>query len=100
MRCSPEPGGTLELVHWRRPVADHAQSAEAVHQQAARHPALVRIAPPTHTEPDFLLDVFTRPQQPGTPPERPTTKRNCSPTAWTRYTELPGTRACGTCSAG
>ncbi|WP_329203157.1 class I SAM-dependent methyltransferase [Streptomyces sp. NBC_01435] len=64
---SLEPGGTLELVHWRHPVADHAQSAEAVHQQTARHPALVRIA--AHTEPDFLLDVFTRPQQPGTPPE-------------------------------
>ncbi|MFJ9948323.1 SAM-dependent methyltransferase [Kitasatospora sp. NPDC091207] len=62
---SLEPGGTLELVHWRHPVADHARSAEAVHQQAGGHPALVRIA--SHTEPDFLLDVFTRPERPGTP---------------------------------
>ncbi|MFE6054930.1 SAM-dependent methyltransferase [Kitasatospora sp. NPDC056446] len=61
---SLEPGGTLELVHWRHPVADHARSAEAVHRQAGGHPSLVRIA--THSEPDFLLDVFTRPEQPGT----------------------------------
>ncbi|MFF4818882.1 SAM-dependent methyltransferase [Kitasatospora sp. NPDC001309] len=61
---SLEPGGTLELVHWRRPVAAHARSADAVHQQAGGHPSLVRIA--THSEPDFLLDVFTRPERPGT----------------------------------
>ncbi|MFE9425896.1 class I SAM-dependent DNA methyltransferase [Kitasatospora sp. NPDC006697] len=65
---SLEPGGTLALVHWRHPVADHARSAEAVHQQSCGHPALVRIA--AHREPDFLLDVFTRPRQPGTPAER------------------------------
>ncbi|WP_371503518.1 nodulation S family protein [Kitasatospora sp. NBC_00374] len=65
---SLEPGGTLELVHWRHPVAAHARSADAVHHQARNHPALVRIA--AHTEPDFLLDVFTRPEQRGTPAER------------------------------
>ncbi|MFF7590437.1 SAM-dependent methyltransferase [Kitasatospora purpeofusca] len=65
---SLEPGGTLELVHWRHPVADHARRAGAVHEQARSHPALVRIA--AHTEPDFLLDVFTRPEQPGTAAER------------------------------
>ncbi|WP_329579326.1 nodulation S family protein [Kitasatospora sp. NBC_01250] len=65
---SLEPGGTVLLVHWRHPVADHARSAEAVHDQARSHPALVRIA--AHTEPDFLLDVFTRPEQPGTPAAR------------------------------
>ncbi|WP_371483558.1 SAM-dependent methyltransferase [Kitasatospora sp. NBC_00315] len=63
-----EPGGTLELVHWRHPVADHARSADAVHRQARAHPALVRIA--AHTEPDFLLDVFSRPEHPGTSAER------------------------------
>ncbi|MGW1102511.1 hypothetical protein [Streptomyces sp. NPDC002540] len=47
---SLEPGRTLELVHWRH------------------HPALVRIA--AQTAPGFLLNVFTRPQQPGTQPER------------------------------
>lgn len=65
---SLEPGGTLELVHWRHPVAEHARSAEAVHQQAGGHPALVRIA--SHSEPDFLLDVFTRPERPGSPAAR------------------------------
>ncbi|MFJ7280977.1 class I SAM-dependent DNA methyltransferase [Kitasatospora sp. NPDC098663] len=65
---SLEPGGTLALVHWRHPVAHHARSAEAVHQQVRGHPALVRIA--AHREPDFLLDVLTRPHQPGTPAER------------------------------
>ncbi|WP_051811931.1 SAM-dependent methyltransferase [Kitasatospora sp. MBT63] len=65
---SLEPDGTLELVHWRHPVADHARGAEAVHRQAGRHPALVRIA--THSEPDFLLDVFTRPELPGTSARR------------------------------
>ncbi|MFF3006754.1 class I SAM-dependent DNA methyltransferase [Kitasatospora sp. NPDC057940] len=65
---SLEPGGTLALVHWCHPVADHAQSAEAVHQRVRSHPALVRTA--AHCEPDFLLDVFTRPRQPGTPAER------------------------------
>ncbi|RAJ39990.1 nodulation protein S (NodS) [Kitasatospora sp. SolWspMP-SS2h] len=60
-----EPGGTLLLVHWRHPVPDHARSAEAVHGQARAHPGLVRIA--AHAEPDFLLDVFVRPDRPGTP---------------------------------
>ncbi|MEV4615486.1 class I SAM-dependent methyltransferase [Kitasatospora sp. NPDC049258] len=64
---SLDPGGTLLLVHWRHEVAEHVRSADAVHRQARAHPALVRIA--AHTEPDFLLDVFTRPERPGTPAE-------------------------------
>ncbi|MFB7664023.1 SAM-dependent methyltransferase [Kitasatospora sp. NPDC056138] len=63
-----EPGGTLVLVHWRRVVADHVRSADAVHQQVRAHPALVRIA--AHAEPDFLLDVLIRPDQPATPAAR------------------------------
>ncbi|MFF1871388.1 class I SAM-dependent DNA methyltransferase [Kitasatospora herbaricolor] len=65
---SLDPGGTLLLVHWRHEVAEHASSADAVHRQARAHPALVRIA--GHTEPDFLLDVFIRPEQAGTPAGR------------------------------
>ncbi|MEU9130801.1 SAM-dependent methyltransferase [Kitasatospora sp. NPDC048540] len=61
------PGGTLLLVHWRRQVAEHARSGDDVHEQARTHPALVRIA--AHSEPDFMLDVFIRPRQPGTPAE-------------------------------
>ncbi|GHH81987.1 methyltransferase [Kitasatospora indigofera] len=65
---SLEPGGTLLLVHWRHEVAEHALTADAVHRQTRAHPALVRIA--GHGEPDFLLDVFIRPERAGTPAGR------------------------------
>ncbi|MCX5208196.1 nodulation S family protein [Kitasatospora sp. NBC_00240] len=65
---SLDPGGTLLLVHWRHEVTEHASSADVVHRQARAHPALVRIA--GHTEPDFLLDVFIRPERAGTPARR------------------------------
>ncbi|MFJ6213272.1 class I SAM-dependent methyltransferase [Streptomyces sp. NPDC092296] len=55
---SLEPGGTLLAVHWRRPVAEHAQQGEAVHRAVRAVPGLVRIA--GHQEPDFLLDVLIR----------------------------------------
>lgn len=56
---SLEPGGTLLAVHWRHPVAEHAQSGDAVHEALRAAPGLLRIA--GHEEPDFLLDVLVRP---------------------------------------
>ncbi|MDJ1136047.1 SAM-dependent methyltransferase [Streptomyces iconiensis] len=55
---SLESGGTLVAVHWRHPVADHAQSGDAVHAALRRVPGLVRTV--AHEEDDFLLDVFVR----------------------------------------
>lgn len=53
-----EPGGTLIAVHWRHPVAEHAQSGQAVHEAVRRLPGFAGLA--RHEEPDFLLDVLVR----------------------------------------
>ena len=59
---SLEPGGTLVAVHWRHPVADHAQTGDAVHQAVRASQGLVKIA--GHQEADFLLDVMVVPTRP------------------------------------
>ena len=51
-----EPGGTLAAVHWRHPVAQHAQTGDAVHDALREISALAPVC--RHTEPDFTLDVF------------------------------------------
>ena len=55
---SLEPGGDLVAVHWRRPVAEHFRSGDAVHAALAARSGLERQA--RHEEADFLLEVFTR----------------------------------------
>jgi cyclopropane fatty-acyl-phospholipid synthase-like methyltransferase len=60
---SLSPGGTLAAVHWRHPVAEHAQSAQAVHSAVLGLADLVPVV--RHAEPDFLLDVFVRPDPDG-----------------------------------
>ena len=51
------PGGDLVAVHWRRPVADYPLRGDEVHAALADRPELSRVG--RHTEPDFLLEVFT-----------------------------------------
>ena len=55
---SLEPDGTLLAVHWRHPVADYPRTGDDVHRMLARQPGLARLV--THTEPDFLAEVYIR----------------------------------------
>ncbi|HEV2638031.1 MAG TPA: SAM-dependent methyltransferase [Actinocrinis sp.] len=61
------PGGTLAAVHWRHPVADHAQTGDEVHHALRVIPQLIPVC--QHTETDFMLEVFvlTNPDQPANP---------------------------------
>ncbi|MFY9928607.1 MAG: SAM-dependent methyltransferase [Streptosporangiaceae bacterium] len=56
--ASLEPGGTLLAVHWRHPVADYPRTGDDVHRALARQPGLARLV--SHTEPDFLAEVYIR----------------------------------------
>jgi SAM-dependent methyltransferase len=56
-----EPGGTLLAVHWRHPVAEHPRSGDEVHAELAAYPGLARLV--SHTEPDFLAEVYIRTDQ-------------------------------------
>ena len=56
--ASLQPGGTLLAVHWRHPVADYPRSGDAVHGAIAAQPGLARLV--SHTEPDFLAEVYIR----------------------------------------
>lgn len=49
--------GALVLCHWRRPINDGSQSADAIHASFDAAPQLNRIA--HHEEADFLLDVWS-----------------------------------------
>jgi SAM-dependent methyltransferase len=53
-----EPGGTLLAVHWRHHVADYPRSGDDVHRALAAQPGLARLV--SHTEPDFLAEVYIR----------------------------------------
>jgi SAM-dependent methyltransferase len=52
------PGGTLLAVHWRHPVAEYPRSGDDVHLALAARPGLARLV--SHTEPDFLAEVYAR----------------------------------------
>lgn len=56
------PGGVLLACHWRHPVDDYPQSGDAVHHAIGGRSELARVV--RHEEADFLLEVFTRGQQP------------------------------------
>lgn len=56
------PGGVLLACHWRHTVADYPQSGDDVHRTIDGRPELNLAV--HHEETDFLLDVFTRGQQP------------------------------------
>ena len=51
-------GGTLLAVHWRHPVAEYPRTGDDVHQVLAARPGVARLV--SHTEPDFLAEVYTR----------------------------------------
>jgi SAM-dependent methyltransferase len=51
-------GGTLLAVHWRHPVAEYPRTGDDVHQVLAACPGVARLV--SHTEPDFLAEVYTR----------------------------------------
>jgi SAM-dependent methyltransferase len=53
-----QPGGTLLAVHWRHPVAEYPGTGDDVHQVLAARPGVARLV--SHTEPDFLAEVYTR----------------------------------------
>lgn len=53
-----QPGGTLLAVHWRHPVADYPRSGDDVHRALGAQPGLGRLV--SHTEPDFLAEVYLR----------------------------------------
>jgi len=53
-----QPGGTLLAVHWRHPVAEYPRTGDDVHQVLAARPGVARLV--SHTEPDFLAEVYTR----------------------------------------
>ena len=53
-----QPGGTLLAVHWRHPVADYPRSGDDVHRALGAQPGLARLV--SHTEPDFLAEVYLR----------------------------------------
>jgi LmbE family N-acetylglucosaminyl deacetylase len=55
--ASLSQGGVLVACHWRHPVADYAQSGDAVHS-AIGELGLHRLA--RHLEDDFVLEVFSR----------------------------------------
>jgi nodulation protein S (NodS) len=59
--ASLEAGGTLLAVHWRHPVAEHPRSGDEVHAKLAAYPGLARLV--SHTEPDFLAEVYIRTDQ-------------------------------------
>lgn len=50
--------GTLLLVHWRWPAADHPLTAETVHATIRHRTGLKPVV--THSEADFLLEVLSR----------------------------------------
>ena len=52
------PGGTLLAVHWRHRVADYPRSGDGVHRALAAWDGLARLV--SHTEPDFLAEVYIR----------------------------------------
>jgi predicted TPR repeat methyltransferase len=58
--ASVAPGGTLLTVHWLHPVADYAQTGQAVQSAvaAAAGPTLVKTV--SHVEADFDLAVYVR----------------------------------------
>jgi hypothetical protein len=53
-----QPGGTLLAVHWRHPVAGYPGTGDDVRQVLATRPGLARLV--SHTEPDFLAEVYIR----------------------------------------
>lgn len=53
-----KPSGTLLAVHWRHPVADYPRGGNEVHQALGCRSGLATLA--SHTEPDFLAQVFAR----------------------------------------
>jgi SAM-dependent methyltransferase len=52
------PGGTLLAVHWRHPVTEYPRSGDDVHRALAARPGLARLV--SHTEEDFLAEVYSR----------------------------------------
>jgi SAM-dependent methyltransferase len=56
--ASLERDGTLLAVHWRHPVADYPRTGDDVHRALAGQPGLPRLV--SHTEPDFLAEVYIR----------------------------------------
>jgi len=50
--------GTLLLVHWRWPAADHPLTAETVHATIRERTGLQLVV--AHSEADFLLEVLSR----------------------------------------
>jgi SAM-dependent methyltransferase len=51
-------GGTLLAVHWRHPVTEYPRSGDDVHRALAARPGLARLV--SHTEEDFLAEVYSR----------------------------------------
>lgn len=60
--ASLTPGGTLMAVHWRHPVNEHPRSGDEVHAILRRRPGLSQLA--SHSEQDFLADVYLRGEGP------------------------------------
>ncbi|MGN5477390.1 class I SAM-dependent DNA methyltransferase [Cupriavidus basilensis] len=52
------PHGTIVACHWLRPFAERRMATRHVHAAIARQPGLRRHV--RHTEPDFLLEVWSR----------------------------------------
>jgi LmbE family N-acetylglucosaminyl deacetylase/SAM-dependent methyltransferase len=55
--ASLAPDGTVLACHWRHPVADYAQTGDAVQASVASRLGLTRLV--RHEEADFLLEVFS-----------------------------------------
>jgi predicted TPR repeat methyltransferase len=51
-------GGTLLAVHWRHRVAEYPRTGDEVHAALAAQPGLARLV--SHSEPDFLAEVYLR----------------------------------------
>jgi SAM-dependent methyltransferase len=56
------PRGTIVACHWLRPFAGRRMSTRHPHATIGRQPGLHRHV--RHVEPDFLLDVWSRNEQP------------------------------------
>jgi nodulation protein S (NodS) len=52
------PAAALLAVHWRHPVGDYPRGGDEVHAALSRRAELAVLA--SHTEPDFLAQVFIR----------------------------------------